>query len=182
MEKSEYFEEIIAREVEARRRRVKHQLANDLSKSHAAEIEAAQKRVNLRVDTARKNFSRKANRDTAVAVRCEKSAHSILRNSLQAKLLDDVYKELVTFANSPKYEEFLLTKINLLRGEFSVVLLRPEDMRFAEKIREATGLAPKEGESDYIGGFILQSGDGKIRADFTFKLRLENIGATWTDL
>jgi len=182
MDKYEYFTETISGEIELRRRRAKHQLANDLSRNHAAEVEATQKRVNLRIETARKNISRKLNRETSAAIRCEKSAHFILRQSLQSKLMDDVYKELVSFASSPKYEDFMLTKIGLLRGNFSDVLLRPEDMHLAEKIHEATGLSPKEGNSDYIGGFILQSGDGKIRADHTFKLRLESIGSTWTDL
>ena len=180
--KAEYFAEVIAREIEQRRRRAKHQLANDLSAAHAAEIEAAQERVNLRVSAARKSLARQTNRETAFAIHSAKAAFATLRRSLQAKLLDDVHGELIAFAKSPKYEDFLLTKIGLLKGDFSVVLLRPEDMHFAEKIREATDLTPREGESGFIGGFILQSEDGRLRADHTFRVRLEGLGATWTDL
>ncbi|MCL2357152.1 MAG: V-type ATP synthase subunit E [Defluviitaleaceae bacterium] len=191
MKKSDYFAEVISREIELRRRRAMHQLANDLSKTHAAEIEDAQKRVNLRIEAARKNLLRKSNHETTSAVHQEKSAYFSLRQSLLNSLLTDVRKELEAFAKSPKYENFLLLKINLLKADFAVVLLRPADMHFAEKIREATGLTPRAGDDEFLGGFILQSENGKIRADHTFNMRLRVMGrawdgmrdiSTWTDL
>lgn len=182
MKKLQYFEEVVSREVELRKRRAKHRLAKDLSKECAAEIEAAQERVDLRVNTARNNLTRKSNSENAVALRDAKAAHFSLRKSFQSQILDDVREELISFANSSKYDDYLLPRIERVKADFAVVKLRPEDMRLAEKIRDTTGLTPVEGDSDYLGGFILQSENGKIRADYTFRTRLENIGSTWTDL
>jgi len=172
--KLKYFEEVIAREVEARKRRAKHQLANDLSKSAAVAIEAAEDKVNSRVEAARRDLMRKANKKIATATAEAKAAYITSRNIQQSKLLDDVLEKLKLFTQSAEYESYLIERINSVKAmqEFTVVKLRPKDIFFAEAIQKATGLMPLAGENDYIGGFILHSENGKVQADYTFKERI----------
>ncbi|MCL2578373.1 MAG: V-type ATP synthase subunit E family protein [Defluviitaleaceae bacterium] len=173
-----YFAEIIGREVTAKKRRAKHQLANDLSKDAAKAIEAAIKKVDSQVAATRRQISRNENKKISEAITHEKASYFAMRNSHHAKLLDEVTEDLKLFTTSAEYESYLTERINEAKSKHSfaaAVKIRPEDMFFKQKIEEATGLKPLPGESDYIGGFILQNENGKISADYTFRTRLKEV-------
>ncbi|MDR0273454.1 MAG: V-type ATP synthase subunit E [Clostridiales bacterium] len=169
--KLEYFSEIITRETETKKRRALHQLANDLGKSTATEIAAAEEKMKSRVEAKRREIIRKSNRKIAEALARAKAEYFAARNALEEKLNEDVIAELKKFTQSEKYENYLVERINLYSSSFRTVKFRPQDMHLAEKIAQATGLQTQAGENDFMGGFILQN--EKIQADYTFKTRLE---------
>lgn len=173
MKKLEYFAEVVEREVEARKRRAKHQLANDLGKKAAAAVSEAEREVNARVEAARREMNRNANRKIAAVTTEAKAAFNAVRNSHQAKLLAEVAEELTAFTKSAEYESYLIEKIAASKGEFTIAKLTPQDMQHAEKIHQNTGITAVTGETDYIGGFILLTENKKIQSDHTFKHRLE---------
>ena len=177
--KVEYFAEAITREVAARKLRARHTTANDLNKSVAKEIEAAEDEVNSRVEAARRELVRVANKKVADATATAKGEYIELRDSLRRGLLDDVTQDLRAFTRSDEYEVYLIERIRLekVRSNLTVVKLHFDDMRFVENIRQATGLTIVECIGDFIGGFVMQSENGKVSADFTFKARLEKAGA-----
>lgn len=179
--KLEFFAEAINREVEARKRRAKHQLANDLSKSNAKSIEEAAENVNYQIDAAHREATRKSNKKVAAATTQAKAAYFAKQKSHKAQILSEVSEALKNFANSAEYETYLLQQIAAAKARHAfaansaTVKLRPQDMHLAEKIRETTGLHPKSGNPSFIGGFILQSENGKICADYTFKTKLVEV-------
>jgi predicted house-cleaning noncanonical NTP pyrophosphatase (MazG superfamily) len=153
--KLEYFAEAINREISARKIRAKHQLANDLSQHAAAEISAAENRVNDEIEKARRKIARDTNKKIAAATAREKATHFATRDSRQAQLLEAVAQDLREFVNSDEYENYLAEQIEAAKAKFPFA---------AEVIR------------DPEGGFILQSENGKIRADHTFRTRLQAKG------
>jgi vacuolar-type H+-ATPase subunit E/Vma4 len=174
--KLEYFAEAIEREIEARRRRLLHQIANDLSKETAAEIKAAEERVSSRVKAARRHLMQKANKKIALATAEARAGYITKQNFLHAKILADVTKELISFTQSEKYEGYLIEKINMAKTAhtFSTVKLCPRGTQFSDAIQNKTGLMPVQGKDDFIGGFVLQG--NRVKSDHTFKARLQGAG------
>jgi vacuolar-type H+-ATPase subunit E/Vma4 len=172
--KLEYFSDVVAREVENRRRRARHQLANNLSEHHAKAIEAAHEKINSRVEAMRLDLSRKANKKISEATTSARAKYNSQRELLSIKLHEDVARELKKFSQSDEYENYLIERILAAKAKWNfndgAVKLRPSDMVFADAIREATGLSPEEGD-DFMGGFILQNENAK--GDYTFDARLE---------
>jgi vacuolar-type H+-ATPase subunit E/Vma4 len=179
--KLEYFAQIIEREVELKKQRAKHRLANDLGEKAAEEIKKAEKIIYTYTEEKKRDLKRRANKKIAAATAEAKAAFNETRTMLNAKMLDGVSEKLKEFTQSAEYEIYLTERIRAARAvqgfHAGVVKLRPEDMRFAQAIHQATGLTPVTGENDYAGGFILQSKNEKIKADYTFKTQLEIKGA-----
>lgn len=174
--KLEYFAETIEREVDLRKRRAKHRLASEISQAHAKTVEAAAEKITARVEAARRDLKREANKKIAAATAEAKAKFFAKRKILKLQLLDEVLSELIAFARSEEYVKFLIKKILAAKADFPdetpVVKIGRNDTRAIFSIAQATGISPEISESDYIGGFIIESGDGKIRADYTFRTRL----------
>ncbi|MCL2457186.1 MAG: V-type ATP synthase subunit E [Defluviitaleaceae bacterium] len=170
--KLEYFAEIISREVETKRRRAKHQAACDLSKKTATEIESAQEKINLRIEKIRGEAVRESNKKISAATAKIKAKYIASQNFLRAELKKNIARDLKIFAQKNEYEIYLIERIIALREGFSTVILRPEDMKFAQTIAQFTGLSVEEGKN-FSGGFILQNENKKIFLDYTFETRLE---------
>ena len=174
--KLHYFTDAIAREVDARKQRAKHQMANNLSGETAAALEAAESRANFQFEATRRKLQRTANKKTAAATTQARADFTTKRNKLMNSLRQEAEEELLTFAEeSPEYESYLIEKITkeLNRSHFttdSTLKIHPRDMKFAESIQKSTGLTPTKGTTDSIGGFILESPTS--RADYTFKTLL----------
>jgi vacuolar-type H+-ATPase subunit E/Vma4 len=168
--KLDYFAEVISREVESKRRRAKHQAANNLSISTAKAIEAAQNKADLELEKVRRGLLRESNKKIAAATYEARAAYNVLRSRLREDVFKAAEKELWEFTEKSEYEIYLSEQINALKSDFAFVLLCPRDMRFS---RAAAGLIAEEGLQEYIGGFILLSENRKIQADYTFKTRLE---------
>jgi len=170
--KLDYFAEAVSREVESKRRRAKHQAACDLSKKTAAAIESAQEKTNLRAEKIRRELIREANKKISAATTEAKAKYIASQNFLHVEMKKNIARELKFFAQKNEYEIYLIERIIALRENFSTVILRPEDMKFAQTIEQFTGLVAEEG-SNFLGGFILQSENKKIILDCTFETRLE---------
>ncbi|MCL1883366.1 MAG: hypothetical protein FWF81_06425 [Defluviitaleaceae bacterium] len=171
--KLEYFAEAIEREVESRKRREKHQIANDLSRKTADAIKREEEKMDFVIETARRDVMRKSNKKIALATAKAKAAFITKQNELHAEILNDVNGDLIAFTQSEKYKDYLIEKINATKTShnFSAVKLRPADMEFANEILQKTNLTPVQGNDDYIGGFILQNETAKLDQTFKFKLQ-----------
>jgi vacuolar-type H+-ATPase subunit E/Vma4 len=154
-EKLAYFEEAIEREIKARRLRVQHQAANDLSKKIAAEVEAAQVRVDRQTEEKRQELTREANKKIAAATAREKGEYLTACAAIRSRLVEEVAAELAEFANSDAYEYYLSERIDKVKAALDIGTTKVE-------------LCPN-------GGFVLVSEDGNARADFTFKTRLAEV-------
>jgi vacuolar-type H+-ATPase subunit E/Vma4 len=175
-EKLEYFAEAIGREVEARKRRAKHQLANDLGKAAAAEIGAAEEKMQKQLEKTRREAQRESNKKIAAETARAKAAYFAAQESQRAELRREVAQELTAFANSTDYESYLIERILAAKSKhsfFAAVRLCSQGLQFAEKITQATGLATQPANPDCIGGFVLQNENGTIQLDCTFKTRLK---------
>lgn len=172
--KLQYFTDAINREIQTKRKHARHQVANDLSNQTASALEAAENRAEFQREATRRKLWRESNKKIASATAEARANLAAKRESLKNQLLNEAAKDLRAFAeNSPEYETYLIERITQAQEwrSFSSVKLRPQDMHYAEAIRQATGFSPEEGEADYIGGFVLQSATS--RADYTFKARLQ---------
>ncbi|MCL1842451.1 MAG: hypothetical protein FWF79_01425 [Defluviitaleaceae bacterium] len=172
--KLEYFAEVIAREVEARKRRAKHQTANDLSKKTAAALVAAEDRINAATEAARRDILRKSNAKVAAATAQAKAEFLSARDTARARMYEELANELKAFTRCAEYENYLIERINYVKTlAFDIVKLCPSDSHHAEAVAKATGLTIAENRDEFMGGFILQSKNGKILADHSFQTRLK---------
>ncbi|MCL2215695.1 MAG: hypothetical protein FWB91_01615 [Defluviitaleaceae bacterium] len=179
--KLQYFTEAIAREVEARQRRARHQAANDLSEETASALESAESRAHFQLEATRRKLLREANKKIAAATTGARANFAAKRKSLFERLTAEAAEELESFTRSPEYEDYLIKSIAQAQEERgfadgALLKLHPRDMHFAEKIRQTTGLNATEGDENYIGGFVLES--AASRADYTFKTRLLDLTST----
>ena len=176
--KLEFFAEVIGREVASRKQREKHRLANDLSRESAEAIAAAESAMASRVAAAKREIIRETHKRLSAETRRARGEYVSKRDVFFAEVIAAVTEDLQDFASSDMYENWLDEQISRAKAkhDFAVIIkLRPEDMPFAEKIREASDLAPIPGETDYIGGFILENETGNIQANYTFKSRLDEV-------
>jgi len=178
--KIDYFTETINREVNAKKSKAKHQLANSLSQKVSARISAAEAKLQVQAAAEKRELAHSINRQISQMQFEEKNKFIDMRDRCIAQLFEDVRGDLRYFTQSPEYEPFLVEQINKAKEshDFAIVQIAPADMHMAEKINSATGLIVEEGDENYIGGFLLLTEDRKIRIDRTFKTRLAEIGAS----
>ena len=176
--KLEYFADVLAHEIEAKKRRATHRLANDLSQSTANAIESAEKKMLLRVEKMRNELTAQANKKIAYAANQAKSLFFVMQTKHRAKLLEDVRKNLEDFTKTDDYQNWLTQKILDAKAAHRfahTVKIRPQDSTLRAKIETATALAVIVDDDDYIGGFVLQCETGKTRADYTFREKLQEV-------
>jgi len=159
--KLEFFEAVIKREVEARKTRAKHQLAVELSEATAAGVEAAQEQACHRVETARREQEREANIKIAAATADAKREYNAARAAFFAEIVGEVRRDLVEFMRSEEYEGYLQERIAEVKA-----------MKLA-------GTSKAEAVASPEGGFVLQSKNGRMRGDYTFATRLEDLQARY---
>jgi len=176
--KIDYFTDTIAREVNARKRKTMHQLASKLSGDVSAKLSAAETKLKYKQSTEKRQISQNINKYLAQVAFEEKSKYMNMKNRHISQLFEDVRRDLKSFTQTIEYAESVILHIEQIKQkhEFTIVQISPADMHLSEKIRTATGLAVEECEADIIGGFIMLTANRKIRADYTFKTRLAEIG------
>jgi len=172
--KVDYFTKSVTREVNTRKRKAKHQLANRLSAEFSVGISAAEKKVQNFLDEERRQIARYVNRQVSEVQFAERLRYVNKRDACATELFEEVRADLLAFVDSAEYEVYLLERIKIAAQmhDFAVVRLTPRDMCFAEGIEAAANLTAEEGEADYIGGFVLLTENRKTQADYTFKARL----------
>ncbi|MCL2839187.1 MAG: hypothetical protein FWE05_00305 [Defluviitaleaceae bacterium] len=107
--KLNYFTEAIAREVEIRKQRKKHQLANDLSAETATALETAENRANFQIEATRQKLKREMNKKTAAAITEARAAFAIKREALANQLISEAKKQLELLSHD--YDPDLLRQI-----------------------------------------------------------------------
>jgi|GEM_PF-1010854 len=176
--KIDYFTDTIAREVSARKRKQMHQLANNLSKDVSAKISAAETKIKIRLDIAQRQITRDINKHLSQVAFEEKSKYINMKNRYISQLFEDVRRDLNSFTQTLAYADSMIQHIESVKQKhaFTIVQVMPTDMHLSEKIEAATRLKVEACETDCIGGFIMLTENRKIRADYTFKTRLAEIG------
>lgn len=173
----DYFSQAIERDVNAKRHHARRQLVGSLDELVSAEVTTAEARAKNRLQEETLQLTRSINREISRAIFAAKSECVNARDRQIAALLEEVAVKLKAFTRSPEYVAYTIKRITEVRplADFAIVSLAPDDMHMAEKITAATGLLAEEG-GDYIGGFVLFTENRMIRADYTFKTRLNEIG------
>ena len=172
--KLQYFANVVAHEVEAKKRHVKSAAAVKHNKYIEETLEAAARRVNVMMRAKQDEIKRDANRQIAKAKVHAMAGFVQTRKEQIDRLFVGVQGKLARFTQEAEYENYLINRIKQVQksGLFSIIKLSPHDMRLESAIKTATGLAPEVGSHDYIGGFILLDANRRIQADYTFRTRL----------
>ncbi|MCL2200078.1 MAG: hypothetical protein FWB80_14290 [Defluviitaleaceae bacterium] len=177
MGKVEYFEAVVGREVERRVRGARVRVLRELAEAEARELAETRARVRERVEEATREMERNANRAVAEATREAKTEYNTIRTAFFKEVRREVIAELRAFTQTMEYVDYLKEKIaENMRDGLDKLLLRPQDMHFAEEIKKSTDdkiSSIEIGEDDFIGGFILLG--EKVRSDHTFKTRLGSL-------
>ena len=170
--KLEYFTTAILHEANMQKMHAKNESIAKHNKHIEEALESATRRVNVLQRAGRDEIARAANRQISKAKVQAMTKHVEIRKQQIDRLFVAIQAKLAQFTQEPEYENYLINRINQVRGTFSIVQLSPHDMRLENAIKTATGLLPEAGSPDYIGGFILLDAARKIRADYTFSTRL----------
>lgn len=105
----------------------------------------------------------------------KRKALTDLRESITAKVLNEVKTKLDEFTKSGEYFDFLTKSANSAKealGEGAVVFLRAGDMPLAEKLEKAAGIKVKESDDIILGGIKAVDAAGLVMADDTLDSRL----------
>ena len=162
-------------------------------KSAALEAEKiARREMEDRVKTESYRLEREANKKIhAVSMEARRDLFS-LQTRLADELFADLEKDLREFTGTLAYKDFLLEGIAAVMDttflperiaaaadkDFSIMQLMAKDI-FYEELRKLieteTCFTIEVTEEDFIGGFRLISGDGRMMTDYTLLARLEKI-------
>lgn len=102
------------------------------------------------------------------------------RNSLADKIFDEVSENLVEFAKSDKYLDFIIRKINdsldVFPCETAKLLVSKKDLELSEKIKEKVSAITDVvvDKKNVLGGFILMNEEAGLLIDQTFKTLIED--------
>lgn len=111
------------------------------------------------------------------------------REQCGREIIGSVIERIKEFEQSDKYPEHLIflfeeAQKELKRGVSITVLLRKEDMQYAERIRQAAqsiSITFKEGKFT-LGGLVILCPSANLRIDQTFDSSLENMRAHFAEL
>lgn len=114
----------------------------------------------------------------------KKGSLSELRQQLMDKVFDGVSVKIKTFTDSGEYFDFLVNSVNsakaLANGE-SVILLRPEDLKFSKLLQEKTGLSSETDNTIKLGGIKLYDKENAFTVDDTLDSRLNREKTEFTN-
>jgi len=174
--KLEHFTEAIAKEVEAKKRKARWQMAADMNEAVSRGVAGAETEAELYISNEKQAVQKAGNKRISEAKTQYRRALTALHAELTAKLLEGVKADIVSFIQSHEYESYLIGSIQTAlaqsRHSLLYVQLTQADLRLGSIIRDVTGLIPEQGEEDSIGGFRLLSANRGVAVDCTFKSRL----------
>jgi len=175
--KLDYFSEIITKEVEAKKRKARRQMAAEAAEAISHATAKAETEANTQIEAERQATQKSNNKRISEADSQARRALAALREQLTAQLFDDIKSDIIAFTTSPDYENFLINSIQVtqsqIRHPFTYIQLPPSTFHLSSKIQEVTGLTPEPGGESDIGGFILLSANRSMASDNTFKSSLE---------
>lgn len=173
--KFEYFANAILNEANIQKSKEKNEALAKHSRHIEETLESTARRINVMMRAGQDEIIRSANRQISKA-KVHAITHYVEARKQQIdRLFVDIQAKLASLTQEPEYETYMIQRIKQvqeLNKNFAIIKLSPHDMRLENAIKMATGLMPKAGSHDYIGGFILLDAACKIRADYTFKTRL----------
>ena len=157
--KLEYFNRAVRKEVEAKKRQTRQQLANEFNCAVAQAVADTQAETHRQVQAQNQALTRIANKRVAEATTEVRRSLAYLQERLTAQLFDGIKADVVAFTQSAEYEDFLVSGIKAAVGRLGYapvyVQIVPDDMRFKTAVEEGTGLTVELGDSGMLGGFRL---------------------------
>ena len=176
--KLDFFKSAMEKQVHQQALTLKQQAQNSQQKSKSTAIEAIKIHSKILIDAKKKELQQQANSQIAKARVACISQYVQNRNDHISKLFVSITAHLAAFTQSPEYEDYLLGTIKATVKKtpipFAHIGLTPLDMRFGEKITQATGLQPQALKQDAIGGFVLLNQDKTQMLDHSFISRIQH--------
>lgn len=177
--KLEGFMDIVLKEATEKREQILRKIEDEFESSCNEIRKNAEKEANERYINECYIAEQKKNKVIMQAAIDSKKAVVELRNRYWDEMFDRVRCRIKEFVQSDEYEGFLLTKIKdaCSQNADSTVYLSPEDMIYADKIKDMTGCSVFEYENgeDLIGGFKLKINSKNAIIDSSFKAGLEEV-------
>jgi vacuolar-type H+-ATPase subunit E/Vma4 len=190
--KIESFEQIALKAAEEKRKQAVADMAGRFKSSVEDELRGETQKAREQVQAQRYLFERKMNKQIVDASGKAKRGFIEHRERLTEELFADVLNDVKAFAASSEYGDFLVERIKKAAGadaasRYEAVQLTEADMRYAARIKSATGLQAEQVPDDFIGGFRLIGAGRRSVSDHTLAGQLtaqrENfsmiIGESW---
>ncbi len=106
-----------------------------------------------------------------------KAALTHLRTEITDKIFGEVCEKIKEFTRSADYEQFLLNSASSLKNaigaETIIFFLKPDDMKYADRIKEdVPGCTVREDNDILLGGLRATDGNAQLCGDDTLDIRL----------
>jgi len=174
--KLEYFANTMQHSIEKKKLIANQTITANHNLVAKSTLESVVRHNKVMLEAKQAELKQKANRQIARAKVNALAQYMKTRNEQIDNLFVDIQGKLARFTQTKEYESYLIRQIKELTAahsiSFAIVILSPHDMRLESSIKTATGLVPKTGSQDFIGGFILLNEARSIQVDCTFKTRL----------
>lgn len=177
-EKLTLFEEEILRRANAEKdeilRAVEEEKRAELAKEENRLLEEHYRKIQAQVAEIKTNSIKEISRET----RAMKRKLYQQREQYLVEMLAKARVELAAFVKSDEYEAFLMKRVSELAKEYplegSVLRVRTEDLRYADKIREIYGACTVEADdaSIAVGGVILLNVQRGVEVDLSLDAAL----------
>jgi len=151
-------------------------MAAEMAEAISAAVALAETQAAHHLETNNQQVQKHNNQRISQAKSQSRRAMATLREQLTARLFEDVKTDVIAFTHTPGYENLLIESIQATcaksKHSFTYVQLPTGTWHLSNKIQEATGLTPEQGEENGIGGYMLLTANRNIAVDNTFKSRL----------
>jgi vacuolar-type H+-ATPase subunit E/Vma4 len=166
--KIESFEKLALKAAEEKRKQAAGDMAGRFKSSVEDELRGETQKAREQVQAQRYLSERRKNKQIVDASGKAKREFIEHRERLTEELFADVLSDVKAFTASSEYEGFLVERIiKAAAGRYEAVQLTVSDMRYAERIKSATGLQAEQAPDDFIGGFRLIGAGRRSVSDHT---------------
>ncbi len=176
-EKLNTFTSLVLKDAEEKREKMLDEVEKEYSERLDAKeneiLQGAYENIQQNIQTARKE----ANERVLHAELDAKKSVILRREEIIEEVMKAARGELVKFAESDKYEAWLMDKIEKALFEVGkgskTIYISPDDLRLKEKIEQIPEIArltvEASSEKDFLGGVKVLNTDRKIAVDYSFK-------------
>ena len=176
-EKLNTFTSLVLKDAEQKRDKLLENVEKEYSERLDAKenelLQGAYENIQQNIQNARKG----ANERVLHAELDSKKRVILRREEIIDEVMKDARKKLVEFAESDKYEAWLLNKIEKALFEVGkgskTIYISSDDLKLKEKIEQIPDMArltvEASPERDFIGGAKIFNTDRKVAVDYSFK-------------
>jgi len=174
--KLECFIKIINKEVKSRKSQARHQMTATANEEITQAVTASSAEANAQTQAQLHTIQKIMNKRITAAQTESRRGLATLRERLTAQLFDQVKADIIAFANSPEYENYMVESIQKAqaqaRSPYVFIQLAPNNTNLYDTIQNATGLTPEQGDENMLGGFKLLTENRSKGHEHTLSARL----------